>query len=78
MTKHRWNALGARDDFLAQNLDGLFYEERGTHRAINTATFLARFLAVVCVEVIQRDVHDVLVCVHHAADPEFPLRGNEE
>src|SRR5205085_7370659 len=36
--------------------------------SINTATFLARLLAVICVEIVERDVHDVLVRVHHAAD----------
>ncbi len=80
--KERRNIDGMRleraTDFLPQNLNRLFHEKRSTHCAINTTTFLAQFLAVVCVEIVQRDVHDVLVCVHHAADPEFSLRGDEE
>src|SRR5207253_1350387 len=57
---------------------GLFHKERSTHCTINTATLLARFLAVICVEIVERDVHDVLVRVHHAADPEFSLRRDKE
>ena len=29
-------------------------------------------------EIVQGDVHDMLVSVHHAANPKLPLCGNEE
>jgi hypothetical protein len=76
--ENRGYALGARDDFLSKHRDRLFHEKRSTHCAINTAAFLARLFAVVYIEIIQGDVHDVLVCVHHAANPEFSLSGDKK
>ncbi len=76
--KHGWNPLGARDNFLAQNANRPFHEKRSADCAINTAAFLARLFVIVRVEIIQWDVHYVLVRVHHAADPEFSLSRNEE
>lgn len=61
-----------------RNRDRLFHEERGTDRTINTATLLAGFLAIVRVEIVQRYIHDVFVRVHHATNPKFSLRGDEE
>ena len=48
---------------LPRTCAGFFHKERSTHCTINTTTFLARFLAVVRVEIIQRDVHDMFVRV---------------
>jgi hypothetical protein len=76
--EHRRQSLCARHNFFANNAEWFFHEKRSTYCAIHTAPFLARFFPVVRVQIIQSDVHDVLICMHHAADPEFPLRGDKE
>ena len=53
-------------------------DQRCADGAIDTAALLAILLAIVRVEIVERHIHDVLVGVHHRADPEFSLRGDEE
>ena len=75
--KERRNIDGMRsracDNLLAEKSECTF--PQGAKRSLRNkppTTFLVRFLAVVCLEIVECDINDVVVCVRHAADSEFP------
>src|SRR3954467_2922110 len=72
------NSFGAIDDLFRDNAHRFLDKERRANGAVNAAASLAALLSVIRVQLLERNIHDVLFAVHHAALPEFSLGRHEK